>query len=212
MKRESDAANLQRVAEQNVEHQKFLEQEKVREALAMRALEAQWSEVLDKQERQRDRQLKQTYSRQAKQYGTAATMQEEMQRIAREDEARADRHAKELEQAAAKREADQTNERRRLQAECLDVLSIQVREKQYRKHSETEREQMVFQREERDMKQAELADARRREEQRKRNHQYKAELIHQMQLQEERKVLEPYLMSKAERQMNASLLKKLPAD
>jgi hypothetical protein len=33
-----------------------------------------------------------------------------------------------------------------------------------------------------------------------------------MEVQEERKVLAPYLMSKAERQMNAALLRRLPED
>jgi len=212
IKRASDAENLKRVAEQNVIHQEFLRQEKHREAEAMRALEAQWSEVLDKQERQRDRQLKMTYSRQAKQYGTAATMQEEMERIAKEDQERADRHAREIEEAAAKRESDQIAERRRLQQETLDVLSIQVREKQARAGMEREREAMVVMRESGDMKAAESADERRRAERRKKNEQYKAELMHQMEVQEQRKVLEPFLMSKAERQMNAALLRRLPAD
>jgi hypothetical protein len=53
---------------------------------------------------------------------------------------------------------------------------------------------------------------RRREKNRLKNEQYKAELMHQMEVQEERKVLAPYLMSKAERQMNAALLRRLPED
>lgn len=212
IKKASDAENLKRVAEQNVIHQAFLKEEKQREAQAMRALEAQWSEVLDKQERQRDRQLKQTYSRQAKQYGTAATMQEEMARIAREDEERADRHARELEEAAAKREADQIAERQRLQRETLDVLSLQVREKQARATMDREREQMVYLRESSDIKASESADQRKKDGIKKRNYAYKDELLKQMAVQEERKVLEPYLMSKAERQMNAALLRRLPSD
>ena len=212
MKKASDAENLRRVAEQNIEHQAFLKAEKAREAEAMRALEAQWSEVLDKQERQRDRQLKMTYSRQALSYGTAASMQEVMDRIAREDEARAEKHARELEEAAAKREADQIAERRRLQQETLDVLSIQVREKAMRSSMDREREAMVAAREANDIKAAEAADMRRREKNRLKNEQYKAELMHQMEVQEERKVLAPYLMSKAERQMNAALLRRLPED
>ena len=58
----------------------------------------------------------------------------------------------------------------------------------------------------------EAADMRRREKNRLKNEQYKAELMHQMEVQEERKVLAPYLMSKAERQMNAALLRRLPED
>ena len=45
-----------------------------------------------------------------------------------------------------------------------------------------------------------------------RNSTYAKELSTQMAIQEERKVLEPYLMSKAERQMNATLLRKLPTE
>ena len=39
---------------------------------------------------------------------------------------------------------------------------------------------------------------------------YREELMEQMAVQEERKVLEPFLMTKAERQMNAALLRSLP--
>ena len=209
MKRASDAENLRRVAEQNVQHQAHLKKLKWQEAENMRALEAQWSEVLDKQERQRDRQLKQTYSRQARQYGTAATMQEVLDRIAREDEERAERHAREMEAAATKREADQIAERRRLQQETLDVLSLQVQDKLSRAAKEREREQMVVARESKDVKAAELAEAKRREAKLKRNQEYKDELMLQMKAQEERRVLEPYLMSRAERQMNAELLRHL---
>jgi len=212
IKRESDAENLRRVAEQNIVHQQFLKEEKQREADAMRKLESQWSEVLDKQERQRDRQLKLTYSRQAKQYGTAASMQEEMERIAREDEERADRHAAQMEAAAKKRDADQIAERNRLQQETLNVLSIQVREKAARAQLDRERETMVVARETEDVKAAESADMRRKEATRQRNWQYKNELMQQMEVQEQRKVLEPFLMSKAERQMNAALLRRLPGD
>ena len=42
------------------------------------------------------------------------------------------------------------------------------------------------------------------------NAEYAKELGMQMAVQEERKILEPFLMSKAERQMNAALLRKLP--
>ena len=56
------------------------------------------------------------------------------------------------------------------------------------------------------------ADGKRRAEMRMRNSSYAKELSTQMAIQEERKVLEPYLMSKAERQMNAALLRKLPTD
>jgi colicin import membrane protein len=211
MKRASDAENLRLVAEQNVRDNEMRKVQQQQEFEAMRKLESQWAEVLNKQERARERQLKQTYSRQALQYGTAATMQEVLAKIAAEDEARAERHAKELEDKAAQRERDQKNERARLQAEMLDVLGIQVREKRARAKAEASREQMVLEREERDNAVAEKADTRKKEAMRMRNETYKHELLAQMRVQEERKVLEPYLMSLAERQMNAALLRKLPS-
>jgi len=211
-KRESDAENLRQVALQNIKHQEFLKEKKIQEMDAMRKLEATWTELLDKQERQRDRQLKATYARQARQYGAAASMQELMEQQAKEDEERANFHARELEKAAIKRDNDQKSERARLQQETLDVLSIQVREKAARAMADKERENMVVARERDDIARAEKADSKRRAEMRMRNTTYAKELSTQMAIQEERKVLEPYLMSKAERQMNAALLRKLPVD
>jgi hypothetical protein len=212
VKRASDAENLRQVALQNVKHQEHLKVKKRQELDDQRKLEATWTELLDKQERQRERQLKATYARQARQYGAASSMQEVMDKQAKEDEERANYHARELEKAAAKREADQKSERARLQQETLDVLSIQVREKASRSMADKERENMVVTREREDIKRAEKADTKRRNEIRSRNAEYAKELSMQMAVQEERKVLEPYLMSKAERQMNAALLRKLPVD
>ena len=70
---------------------------------------------------------------------------------------------------------------------------------------------MVVAREQEDIAVAEQADSRRRATQKGRNAEYAAELKEQMRVQEERKTLEPFLMSKAERQMNAALLRRLPA-
>lgn len=193
-------------------NQEALKQKKIEEITHTRKLEATWAELLDKQERQRDRQLKATYARQAMQHGAAASMQERMQEQAKADEERASRQAAEVEAKAAQREADQRAERTRLQQECLDVLSIQVREKAARAMADKEREHMVVARERDDIARAEKADAKRRTETRYRNSEYAKELSTQMQIQEERKVLEPYLMSKAERQMNAALLRKLPTE
>ncbi len=211
-KRVRDAANLRQVAEQNVEHMEHLKLAKTQEIENVRALEAQWSEMLNKQERQRDRSLKQTYARQARQYAASESMQETMDRIAAQDEARATRHAKELDEAAAKRERDQRDTRARLQQETLDVLAIQVREKQVRANADAERERMVVAREKEDIARAEAADGKRRANQKTRNSEYARELNEQMCVQEQRKTLEPFLMSKAERQMNAALLRRLPAD
>ena len=92
------------------------------------------------------------------------------------------------------------------------MLSIQVREKQVRAQADREREAMVVRREKDDISAAERADAKRRSGNRNQNNTYAAELAEQMRIQETRKTLEPYLMSKAERQMNAALLRRLPAD
>jgi len=211
-KRESDTDNLRQVSLQNARNQEILKQKKLEEQEYQRNLDATYTELLDKQERQRDRQLKATYARQAKQYGAAASMQEVMDQQARADEARAKAEADEVERLAAKRESDQKSERARLQQETLDVLSIQVREKAARAMADKEREQMVVFREREDITRAEKADAKRRTEQRMRNSDYAKQLSVQMAVQEERKVLEPYLMSKAERQMNSSLLRKLPTE
>ena len=78
--------------------------------------------------------------------------------------------------------------------------------------ADKERENMVVAREREDISRAEKADSKRRLEMKMRNSDYAKELSTQMAIQEERKVLEPYLMSKAERQMNAALLRKLPTD
>jgi len=209
IKRESDAENLRKVAEQNVINMAQAKKDKEGEIAYVRELESQWSEVLNKQERQRDRLLKLTYSRQNKSGAAAESMQEQLNRIAQQDEVRSNRHAAELEAAAVKREQDQKNERARLQRECLEVLAIQVREKSSRASLDKTRDQMVLQREQQDLAAAEKTDVARRSEKMKRNLAYKAELMDQMRVQDERKTLEPYLMSKAERQMNAELLKRL---
>ena len=65
-------------------------------------------------------------------------------------------------------------------------------------------------REAQDVKAAEVAERRRKGEIRERNMDYARELSQQMHLQETRKVIEPYLMSRPERQMNAALLRRLP--
>ena len=211
-KRAEDAANLKAVAEQNVIDMQNKKLEKEAEQSAMRKLEAQWTELLDKQERARDRQLKQTYARQARQYGAAASMQEIMNKQAEEDEARANYYAEKLEQAAKQRDLDQKNERARKQQEMLDILAIQVHEKATRGDADKQREAMVVAREREELARAEKADQKRRAMMRTKNAEYAKELTMQMHVQEERKVLEPFLMSKAERQMNAALLRRLPTD
>ena len=126
------------------------------------------------------------------------------------DRARANFYAKKLEEAAKKRDADQKAERARLQQEMLDVLALQVHEKSTRGDADKQREAMVVAREREELERAEKADQKRRAMNRVKNAEYAKELGMQMAVQEERKILEPFLMSKAERQMNAALLRKLP--
>ena len=84
--------------------------------------------------------------------------------------------------------------------------------KSTRGDADKQREAMVVAREREELERAEKADQKRRAMNRVKNAEYAKELGMQMAIQEERKVLEPYLMSKAERQMNAALLRKLPTD
>lgn len=209
-KKAADAENLLQVAKQNELHMEHLRQKKLQEAAKVRALEAEWAETLNKQERQRERQLKQTYARQARQYAASASFNEELMRRAAEDEARAIVRMKEDEDRANERERNSRARRNALRQECMDVLAIQVREKQVRAQADREREGMVVAREAQDVKAAEVAERRRKDEIRERNMEYARELSQQMHLQETRKVIEPYLMSRPERQMNAALLRRLP--
>ena len=54
-KKAADAENLLQVAKQNELHLEHLRQKKLQEAAKVRALEAEWAETLNKQERQRER-------------------------------------------------------------------------------------------------------------------------------------------------------------
>jgi len=114
-------------------------------------------------------------------------------------------------QAARDKVAAEKAHRQQLQNECLDVLAIQVRDKQARSHADKLREAAVVEREKTDIIRAEHADAKWREVQAEANREYGAELKEQRRIQEVRKTLEPFLMSKAERQMNAAMLRRLPA-
>jgi len=210
-KKAADAENLKAVAKQNEVHMEELRRMKMDEAARVRELDAQWAETLNKQERQRARQLKQTYARQEKQFAASEAYANEAMERAAEDEAKAIVRMKKDEEAAIAREHAQKSRRAALRQECMDVLSIQVREKQVRAQADREREQMVVAREAQDVKAAEVADVRRRSEMRTRNMEHARQLSQQMHIQETRKIIEPYLMSRAERQMNAALLRRLPA-
>ena len=210
-KRKKDEEALQRVKEQNIEYEKMRHVRKAKEHEAVRALEAQWSEVIEKQERQRARLLAQTYARQARQYAASASMQEIMAGHAKEDEARALRVQNEIEAAKIKREQDAIDRRKALQKECLEVLEIQIREKAQRKQQMSQRDALVIEREQLDLKRAEEAEQRARANRASLNAEHAKHLAEQIQLQATRKTLEPFLMSKAERQMNAAILRRLPS-
>ena len=125
--------------------------------------------------------------------------------------ARALRVQNEIEAAKIKREQDAIDRRKALQKECLEVLEIQIREKAQRKQQMSQRDALVIEREQLDLKRAEEAEQRARANRASLNAEHAKHLAEQIQLQATRKTLEPFLMSKAERQMNAAILRRLPS-
>ena len=117
----------------------------------------------------------------------------------------------EIEAAKIKREQDAIDRRKALQKECLEVLEIQIREKAQRKQQMSQRDALVIEREQLDLKRAEEAEQRARANRASLNAEHAKHLAEQIQLQATRKTLEPFLMSKAERQMNAAILRRLPS-
>lgn len=210
-KKARDAKALKDLALQNIENIKLMKLKKAEEFRAMRALEAQWSGVLDKQERQRTRQLALTYSRQAKQYAASESMQAIMNKQGQADEERALARQLADERAAKEKIAAQKAHRAQLQHDCLDVLAIQVRDKQVRAHADVKRDSAVIEREKIDLIKAEIADSKFRETKRLESIAYAHELQEQRRIQETRKTLEPFLMSRPERQMNAEMIGRLPS-
>ena len=210
-KRARDAEALRQLALQNIENDKLLKIRKAEEFKAMRALEAQWSGVLDKQERQRTRLLKQTYARQAKQYAASESMQAIMNKQGQADEERAIARQKADERAAREKVAAQKAHRAGLQQDCLDVLAIQVRDRQRRAYEDIKRDAAAVEREKIDLIKAEIADSKFRETKRLESIAYAHELQEQRRIQETRKTLEPFLMSRPERQMNAEMIGRLPS-
>jgi len=137
-------------------------------------------------------------------------MQEVMNAIGQADEERALARQMADEKAARDKIEAEKAHRAKLQADCLDVLAIQVRDKQVRLQADKRREAAVVQREQIDIKRAEKNDARWRAAEIAARETYAFELKEQKRVQETRRTLEPFLMSKAERQMNASMLMRLP--
>ena len=58
---------------------------------------------------------------------------------------------------------------------------------------------------------AEKMERMRKEKIKEKNMAYADELKAQIRMQQERKLMEPFLMTKAEREMNASLLRRVPS-
>ena len=163
------------------------------------------------QERARTRQLALTYSRQAKQYAASESMQEKMNKQGAQDEERALARQLADEEAAREKIRAERAHRAQLQQDCLDVLAIQVRDKQVRAHADVKRDSAVIEREKIDLIKAEIADGKFRETKRLESIAYAHELQEQRRIQETRKTLEPFLMSRPERQMNAEMIGRLPS-
>jgi hypothetical protein len=197
------------VVQQNDQHREVLRHLKAEEDASMRALEAQWSGELDKQERQRSRLLAQTYARQARQYAASDSMQEIMKKQGEADHARAVAQEQEIEKRESDKEAAKKSKRAALQRECLDVLAIQVKEKEIRAQAESTRGNALAVHAKTQLQREEEVDLAARANRKARSVAHAQDLMAQMKLQHERKTLEPFLLSKAEREMNATLLSRL---
>ena len=93
----------------------------------------------------------------------------------------------------------------------LRFLAIQVRDRQRRAYEDIKRDAAAVEREKIDLIKAEIADSKFRETKRLESMAYARELQEQRRVQETRKTLEPFLMSRPERQMNAEMIGRLPS-
>ena len=209
-KRRRDEENRRAVVAQNDRHKAHIKELKTADEAAMRALEKQWSEVLDQQERQRSRLLAATYARQARQYEASDSMQEVMRKKGAADEAKQREVEKQLSAAAMEKDRAQKAKRAQHQKECLEVLAHQVREKEIRCQAELARAKAIADHARAQQEREEEVERKTRQARRARNMAYADELKQQMQLQHERKTFEPYLLSKTEMLMNKQLLSQLP--
>jgi len=209
-KRRRDEEAAKKVKLQNEQHLILMRQERIADAKKLAELDAIRLAMAEKEELERENALKKTYARQARQYAASASMQEEMNRLAREDEARAQARMKADAERADALERSRKEKREMMKRDALDVLAIQVREKLCRAQAEAQHEELVGTRSKEQVTHAEQADARRKLAVKNRNLAYSKELKDQIKLQRDRKCLEPFLMSKAEREMNAAMLSQLP--
>ena len=86
-----------------------------------------------------------------------------------------------------------------------------MRDRQRRAYEDIKRDAAAVEREKIDLIKAEIADSKFRETKRLESIAYAHELQEQRRIQETRKTLEPFLMSRPERQMNAEMIGRLPS-
>jgi len=92
----------------------------------------------------------------------------------------------------------------------LSFLRDQVKEKQLRKQANLSyQDTLVSFGKEATMRSEDL-ESRKKERVKERHMAHADELRAQIRMQQERKLMEPFLMSRAERQMNAALLRRVP--
>lgn len=249
-RKRAEAKNMEMVIAQNEKNKVIALQLKEKEAAYIRQVEEEAKEVAERKTAMRVQAEKDRLSKVGTGRGAQGgeTMQERLQRLVREDEARADaRIAKDAADATAKIEAEK-RWRAELQRDTLDVLAVQecffcfrgqdvlppsvpplpcaiacttsdlsrpmsrlpaqVKEKELRKQADLKyREKLVSLNKEQVIN-ADKMERMRRDTAKQKNMAYADELKAQIRMQQERKLMEPFLMSKAERQMNASLLRR----
>uniref|UniRef100_A0A7S4B4K4 Trichohyalin-plectin-homology domain-containing protein n=2 Tax=Chrysotila carterae TaxID=13221 RepID=A0A7S4B4K4_CHRCT len=206
-RRRRDEENCRQVRMQNDQHLASVRAQRESDLIRMRQLEEETLAMAERQEQNRERELKKTYARQALQYAAKESMQEVLAKRAAADEARALERMKADAELAKLKEAEKRSRKAQMQKDALDVLAIQVREKQVRAQAESNYEAMIAARAKEEAARAEEMEARRRAMTKSKNMQYAEELAAQIKHQNDRKMMEPFLMSKHERQMNSSLLR-----
>jgi hypothetical protein len=84
-----------------------------------------------------------------------------------------------------------------------------MKEKEFRKQADLKYRKTLLNLNKEQTINAKKMERMRRDSVKQRNMAYADELKAQIRMQQERKLMEPFLMSKAERQMNASLLRRV---
>jgi len=212
-RKRAEVKNMEMVIQQNEKNKLIALELKEKEAEYIRQIEKEAKDVAERKAAQRLQQEKERLAKVRNGRGSQGgeTMQERIERLEREDEARADaRIAKDKADALAKIEAEK-RWREQLKRDTLDMLAVQVKEKELRKQADLKyRETLVNLSKEETLK-AEKMERMRKEKIKEKNMAYADELKAQIRMQQERKLMEPFLMTKAEREMNASLLRRVPS-